>query len=171
MQLIRALPLSQPSPQEIWPLPATGPAKAYGTALTAGVSTTDFTATGMVNNESVTSVTLTPDAAGLSSTTPAGTSYVVTPSSATGTNGFIAGNYNINYIGYDDGIVAKKVLTVTADAKSKTYDGSVFTPFTSTITGFVNGELVGDVVSGTVTYSGTAHCGSKCRALILLCQL
>ncbi|MDD2304432.1 MAG: MBG domain-containing protein, partial [Prolixibacteraceae bacterium] len=134
---------------------ATGPAKTYGSALTAGVSSTDFTAVGMVNSETVTSVTLTPDAAGLSSTTTAGTSYVVTPSLATGTNGFIAGNYNINYTGYN-GTVAKKVLTVTADAKSKTYDGSVFTPFTSTITGFVNGELAGDVVSGTVTYSGTA---------------
>ena len=134
---------------------STGPAKAYGTALTAGVSTTDFTATGMVNNESVTSVTLTPDAAGFSSTTTAGASYVVTPSLPTGTNGFIAGNYDINYTGYT-GTVAKKVLTVTADAKSKTYDGSGFSSFTSTITGFVNDELVGDVVSGTVTYSGTA---------------
>ena len=134
---------------------ATGSEKAYGTALTAGVSTTYFIATGMIEGETVTSVTLNPDAAGLSSTTPAGTSYVVTPSLAIGANGFIAGNYDINYTGYT-GTVAKKVLTVTADAKSKTYDGSVYSPFTSTIAGFVNGELVGDVVSGTVTYSGTA---------------
>jgi hypothetical protein len=134
---------------------ATGPAKIYGSALTAGVSTTDFTATGMIEGETVTSVTLTPDAAGLSSTTPAGTSYVVTPSLAAGTNGFIAGNYNISYTDYN-GTVAKKVLTVTADSKSKTYDGSVYSPFTSTITGFVNGEKMADVVTGKVTYSGTA---------------
>jgi len=134
---------------------ATGPAKVYGTGLTTGVSTSNFTAVGMVNNESVTGVTLTQDAAGLSASTVAGVAYVVTPSLATGTNGFLASNYNIAYTVFN-GIVSKKVLTVTADAKSKTYDGSVFTPFTSTITGFVNGELVGDVVSGTVTYSGTA---------------
>src|SRR5207244_706896 len=51
--------------------------------------------------------------------------------------------------------INKAHLTVTADNKTKTYDGQVFSPFTSTITGFVNGET-SSVVNGTVTYSGTA---------------
>lgn len=46
-------------------------------------------------------------------------------------------------------------LTVTADAQAKIYDGSVFAPFTSTITGFVNMENE-TVISGSVTYEGTA---------------
>ena len=54
---------------------ATGPSKIYGTALSAGPSAVNFTAgaTG-VGSETVTSVTLTPNAAGLSATTAAGTS-------------------------------------------------------------------------------------------------
>src|SRR5439155_131930 len=51
--------------------------------------------------------------------------------------------------------INKVHLTVTADNKTKTYDGQVFSPFTATITGFVNGEG-SSVVNGTVTYSGTA---------------
>jgi hypothetical protein len=46
-------------------------------------------------------------------------------------------------------------LTVRADDKSKVFDGSPFTAFTRTISGFVNGEN-SSLVIGTVTYSGTA---------------
>ena len=46
-------------------------------------------------------------------------------------------------------------LIVTADNKSKPYDGSVFTEFTSTITGFVNSENI-SVVTGNMSYSGAA---------------
>ena len=70
---------------------ATGPSKTYGTALTAGTSTANFTASATQNGETVTSVTLTPNAAGLSATTAAGAAYVVTPSAATGGNGFSGG--------------------------------------------------------------------------------
>lgn len=80
---------------------ATGPAKVYGTALTAGPSTTNFTAAATgVGNQVVAGVTLTPDANGLSANTPAGTAYVVTPSAATGTGGFLASNYNISYLSF-----------------------------------------------------------------------
>ena len=54
---------------------ATGPSKTYGTALTAGTSTANFTASATQNGETVTSVTLTPNAAGLSATTAAGAAY------------------------------------------------------------------------------------------------
>ena len=42
-----------------------------------------------------------------------------------------------------------------ADNKSKPFDGLAFTAFTSTISGFVNGEN-SSVVSGSVTYGGNA---------------
>ena len=77
---------------------ATGPAKPYGTALTAGTSTTNFTYSGQVLGETVTRVTLTPNAAGISAATPVGSAYVVTPSAAIGANGFLASNYTITYI-------------------------------------------------------------------------
>ncbi|MCL4786976.1 MAG: hypothetical protein KJ070_09330, partial [Verrucomicrobia bacterium] len=53
--------------------------------------------------------------------------------------------------------IGKAQLTVTADDKSKAYDGAVFTAFTRTITGFVNSENETSAgVTGTVTYSGAA---------------
>ena len=51
--------------------------------------------------------------------------------------------------------ITKKHLTVTADNKSKAYDGNPFTAFTVMITGFTCGDGVG-VVSGSATYTGSA---------------
>ena len=51
--------------------------------------------------------------------------------------------------------ITKAHLSVTADAESKTYDGQVFTGFTGTVSGFVNGETA-SVVSGTAAFSGPA---------------
>ena len=51
---------------------ATGPTKAYGTALATETSTTNFTVTGsLASGETLTGVTLTPNAAGSSATTAA----------------------------------------------------------------------------------------------------
>ena len=97
---------------------ATGPTKEYGTALTAGTSTTNFSSSGAISGEAVTGVTLTPDAAGLSATTAAGAAYVVTPSLATGTGGFLESNYSVTYNPYN-GIVSAKALTVTATGPTK----------------------------------------------------
>ncbi|PTR01411.1 gliding motility-associated-like protein [Mucilaginibacter yixingensis] len=108
---------------------ATGPLKSYGTALTAGTSATNFTAGATVGSEAVTSVTLTPDAAGLSATTAAGSPYVVTPSAATGTNGFSAANYNINYVAYN-GTVSTTSQTITFNALANATYGD--TPITLT---------------------------------------
>ena len=124
---------------------ATGPTKTYGTALTAGTSTASFTATGMQNGETVTSVTLTPNAAGLSATAAAGVAYTVTPSLATGT--ITPSNYAITYNAYS-GTVSQAPLTVTATGPSKTY-GAALTAGTSTVsftaTGMQNGETVTSV--------------------------
>ena len=88
---------------------ATGPTKTYGTALTPGASGANFSHTGEVNGELVTSVTLTPNAAGLSATTAAGAGYTVTPSLATGSGGFLESNYQVTYNAYS-GTVAKAPL-------------------------------------------------------------
>jgi hypothetical protein len=113
---------------------ATGPAKTYGTALTAGTSSVNFTAdpnpTG-VGSETVTGVTLTPDTAGATATTAADQPYVVTPSAATGTGGFLESNYQVTYNAFTS-TVGKKPLTVTATGPAKTY-GTALTAGTSTV--------------------------------------
>jgi hypothetical protein len=136
---------------------ATGPTKVYGTALTAGTSATNFTAgaTG-VGSEVVTSVTLTPDAAGLSATTAAGAAYVVTPSLATGTGGFLASNYLVTYTAYN-GTVSKKPLTIAAPTLtlSKPYDGNTTAVVTAgALSGVVGGDTV--TVSAVATYDTAA---------------
>jgi gliding motility-associated-like protein len=125
---------------------ATGPAKTYGTALTAVTSTSNFTAGTTVNSETVTSVTLTPDAAGLSASTAAGASYTVTPSLATGTGGFLASNYTITYVPFN-GTVTKAALTVTATGPGKTY-GTTLTAGTSTTNFTATGTITGETVAG-----------------------
>jgi len=102
---------------------ATGPAKTYGTALIAGTSSGNFTATGAASGESVTGVTLTPDAAGLSTTTPAGSAYLVTPSAATGMGGFLESNYQVSYHAYH-GTVAKAEASVILGNLAQSYDGT-----------------------------------------------
>jgi hypothetical protein len=135
---------------------AMGPSKTYGTALTTGTSTANFTATGMQNSETVTSVTLTPNAAGLSATTAAGAAYAVAPSTATGT--INANNYTITYNAYN-GTVGAAELKVTANAQNKTYGqiltfGSGSTQFTAT--GLQNGETIGSVTLGVSGNGGAA---------------
>ena len=51
--------------------------------------------------------------------------------------------------------INKAHLTVKADNKSKAYNGTPFTAFTVTITGFVCGDTAA-VVSGSATYTGSA---------------
>jgi hypothetical protein len=103
---------------------ATGPAKSYGITLVEGPSTTDFTAdaTG-VGSEALTSVTLTPDAAGALPTTAVGAGYVITPTAATGTGGFLASNYEITYAPYA-GTVVKGTPTLSVTNSPVIYDGS-----------------------------------------------
>jgi len=137
---------------------ATGPTKIYGTALTAGTSAVNFTAgaTG-VGTETVTSVTLTPDAAGLLATTTGGSAYVVTPSLATGTNGFLASNYTITYTAYN-GTVAKAESTIeVTGATSFDYSAGVPQgPATVTETGSTGSVTYSYVGKGSTTYTASA---------------
>ncbi|MDO3629048.1 MBG domain-containing protein [Mucilaginibacter sp. BT774] len=118
---------------------ATGPSKSYGTALTAGNYSTNFTATGMVGTQTVTNVTLTPDAAGLSSSTPQGSTYVVTPSGGTGGNGFLASNYNITYLNFS-GTVTGAILTITATSFTQTYGSVDLSVITFTYSGWIGSD-------------------------------
>ncbi len=70
---------------------------------------------------------------------------------------FFTGTANYNDIGHTTitDSIGKAHLTVTADNQSKTYDGSEFTAFTATLTGFVDGET-SSVVSGAPDFTGPA---------------
>ncbi|MBN1990839.1 MAG: T9SS type A sorting domain-containing protein, partial [Bacteroidales bacterium] len=79
--------------------------------------------------------------------TNAGT-YTITP------QGVTSDNYEISFVNGSLEI-GRAPLTVTADDKAKTYDGGAFTAFTSTFSGFVNGED-DSVLGGALTYTGAA---------------
>src|SRR5206468_1597838 len=118
---------------------ANSTSKTYGQTVTfAG---TEFTTSGLVNGDSVTSVTLS--SSGAAATAPvAGSPYAIVASNATGSG---LANYAISYAN-GTLTVNKAALTITADDKSMTYGGSVPT-LTATYSGLVNGDS-SSVVSG-----------------------
>lgn len=130
---------------------ATARTKTYGDAVTfAG---TEFTATGLVNSNTITGVTL--NSAGAAATaTVAGSTYPIVASAATGAD---LDNYNITY---DNGAltVNKKVLTITADDKEK-FTGAVNPTLTVNYSGFVNNET-SIVVTPQPTVNTTATTSS-----------
>lgn len=72
----------------------------------------------------------------------------------------ITGNYN-NSSGSVTNVINKAQLTVTANDKSKVYDGRTYTGgggvFTSGYSGFITGESEANVaIAGNITYTGTA---------------
>jgi hypothetical protein len=68
--------------------------KFYGSTVTIGVGSSNFTTTGLMNGETIGSVTLSASG-GNAATDPVGT-YTLTPSAAIGGT-FSTGNYNISY--------------------------------------------------------------------------
>ncbi|NKA01207.1 MAG: filamentous hemagglutinin, partial [Proteobacteria bacterium] len=101
----------------------------YGTALTLGTS--NYIATGLINSDQVTAVTLLSNSAAIiSATTSAGT-YNITPSAASGSG---LSNYNISYVN-GSLTVNKAPLTVTGSNTTVTYNGGVQTNNTATISG------------------------------------
>jgi hypothetical protein len=83
---------------------ANPPSKTYGTLLAFGAGSTNFTASGLQNGETIESVTLVVGGNGDVTNAPVAT-YIITPGQATGGT-FTPANYNI---GYNTG-----TLTVTA---------------------------------------------------------
>ena len=112
--------------------------KIYGQTLSAGAGFTNFTATGLKNNETINSVTIN-YASGGSAASKAGVySASAVASQPVGTGTFLASNYNITYLA-GDLTVTQAALTVTADNQTRPY-GSPNPTLTFTYSGFVNGE-------------------------------
>ena len=96
--------------------------KVYGNTLTLGTS--EFTSSGLVNSETIGSVTLSAAGAASTATTAVGT-YPITPSAATGGT-FTASNYSITYVN-GTLTVTKADQTITFGTLSaKTYGDSSF---------------------------------------------
>src|SRR5690606_35882318 len=126
--------------------------KTYGETLTLG--TAEFTTSGLVNGNTVTSVTLT--SAGAAAMSAVGT-YDINVTNAIGTG---LANYTISYT-KGTLTVNKKDLTITASDQSKTY-GNAFTfsgtEFTSQ--GLVNGDAVTSVTLTSAGAAATADVGT-----------
>ena len=124
--------------------------KVYGTVKT--YLGTEFTTSGLVNGNTVTSVTLS--STGDPAAAAAGT-YPIVPGNAIGTG---LGNYTINYV---NGVltVTQSILTITANNSTKVY-GTVktYTGTEFTVTGLVNG--------GTVTSVTLASTGDPSTAIV-----
>ena len=127
--------------------------KTYGTAVTfAG---TEFTTSGLVNSDSVSSVTLS--SAGAAANGTAGTHSIV-PSAAVGSG---LSNYSITYISGTMTVNAK-ALTITASDRSKTYGTSVtFAGTEFTASGLANSDTVNTVTLSSTGAAGTAGVGTS----------
>jgi hypothetical protein len=124
--------------------------KTYGDG--ANFAGTEFTTSGFVGSDGVTSVTLTSDGA---PTTASVGGYDIVPSAAQGTG---LANYAVTY---DSGTltVGKATLTAVADDTSRA-QGVANPVFTISYTGFVNGDDVG-VIDSLPTASTTATTSSE----------
>jgi hypothetical protein len=135
---------------------------AYSSGVAAGVST-GYTTSGLVNGDTISSVTLSSTGAAATATV-AGGPYTITPSALSGSTRTTADNYTITYSNAATGLtVNKATLTVTADAKSMTYGGTSLPSFTATIAGFVNSQDLstsGVTGSAGLTTTATAYDGS-----------
>ena len=115
--------------------------KTYGTTL--GFNGTEFSSTGLKNGETIGSVSLT-SAGALATASVAGSLYEITPSAASG-GSFSPGNYTINYVHGELGVIPAP-LAIVANSTSKTYGSTVSltgTEFSST--GLKNGETIASV--------------------------
>ena len=129
--------------------------KVYGDAVVFDQTTpsTDFSVSGLVNSDTVDSITLTSTGAAATATV-AGSPYTIVPSAAVGTG---LGNYNISYVN-GSLTVDPRPLTITANNKTKVYgDAVVFdqtTPSTDfSVSGLVNSDTVDSI---TLTSTGAA---------------
>lgn len=133
--------------------------KVYGTTQASPVSgSTAFGSTGLVNGETIGTVTLTYDSGALAATDPVGSTSTITPSAATGGT-FTASNYDITYTSNSGTLtVTAAALTITADNAVKCF-GTTYTLGTTAFTsiGLQNSETIGSVtLSSTGAASGAA---------------
>ena len=123
--------------------------KNYGDTVTfAG---TEFTTVGLINSDTVASVTLT--SAGADAWAAIGT-YPIVPSAATGTG---LANYSITYAN-GTLTVSSLTLTITANNRSKTYGNTItFAGTEFTVAGLLAGDTVDSV---TLTSAGAGATGA-----------
>jgi hypothetical protein len=104
--------------------------KAYGTPLTFGGGSTNFTASGLQNGETVGTVTLAVSGNGGATNAPAGT-YTITPSAAAGGT-FNAANYDITYNTGTLTVTLPPTTPVTISGVTLSGNGAVQLKFTGT---------------------------------------
>jgi hypothetical protein len=119
--------------------------KTYGDAI--NFAGTEFTTTGLVNGDAVSSVTLT--SSGASASAVVGT-YPIVSSAALGIK---LENYTVSYVN-GNLTIARAGLIIKADNKSKAY-GDVIPVLTVTYSGLVNGDLA-PATPPTITTTATA---------------
>jgi autotransporter-associated beta strand protein len=146
-------------------LMATNRTKVYGDTLSLGTSAFTKTAGTYANSEVATAVTLTSANGYAASTTRAvGTnSNEVVPTTATGTDGFLASNYDITYTSSSLAITARPI-TLTATDRTKVYGDTLTlgtSSFTKTVGNFANSELATAV---TLT-SANGHAGDVAKVV------
>jgi autotransporter-associated beta strand protein len=130
---------------------ANADSKTYGQTKTYGAGSTAFTSSGLLNGETIGSVTLTDGSSGGPATAAVG-SYPLTPGAATGGT-FTAGNYAITYHS-STLTVGAVALDITAKNATKECSQSLTfagTEFTTGAGQLVNGNTVTSV---TLTSSG-----------------
>jgi len=125
--------------------------KTYGQSLSLGG--TAFSASGLVNGDSVSSVTLTSSGAAATASV-SGSPYNIVPAAAAGTG---LANYTITYAN-GTLAVSRATLTVTADNLTKNFGQTLtFAGTEFTTTGLLNND---SVTSVTLTSSGAAASAS-----------
>src|SRR3954467_8525434 len=122
--------------------------KIYGSTFTA----TAFTSNGLVNGDTVASVSLT--SAGAAAGAGVG-SYDIVPSAAVGTG---LANYAISYANGNLS-VTPATLSISADAQSKV-EGTLDPPLTFVASGFQAGDAAAGVLSGALTRAAGEAAGS-----------
>ena len=126
--------------------------KNYG--QTIALSTTDFTTSGLVNGDTVTSVNLSSPGA-VATANVIGSPYAITPSGASGS--FTPSNYIISYVNGALTILPIP-LVVTANNAIKNYGQTIALPLTSfTASGLVNGDTVINVNQSSAGTVATAN--------------
>jgi filamentous hemagglutinin family protein len=134
---------------------ASNATKVYGQTKTfAG---TEFTSTGLLNSDTIGSVTLT--SAGTVATAGVGSSpYSLAASAATGGT-FTGTNYVISYV---PGAltITPAVLTYVATSTSRLV-GAANPAFSGTVTGFANSETIASATTGSLSFGTTATIASQ----------
>jgi filamentous hemagglutinin family protein len=140
------------APGTITPVPLTVTAQNVSKVYGQAPALTAFSTTGLVNGETVGSVSLASAGQPVTASV-AGSPYAITASDAAGGT-FAAGNYTIAYV---NGAltITPAALTVTAQNVNKTY-GQAPTLSAFSTTGLVNGETVGSVSLASAGQPATA---------------